>query len=103
MGVDFRGEAAGGWAHFVRLQHPKGVDPPLGPTSPRWLLNGAERYRRSAPNDGVTSATISCVTLATISSLFRTFSRRNFYVFVSWIGECVIQRVFYSFVHSVYV
>merc|ERR1711933_432090 len=33
--LDLRREAAGGWPHLVGLQHPEGVDSPLG-AAPAW-------------------------------------------------------------------
>ncbi|KAH8632123.1 hypothetical protein IG631_13806 [Alternaria alternata] len=33
---DLRRKATRGWPHSVRLQHPEGVNPPLGPPSPWW-------------------------------------------------------------------
>merc|ERR1711913_90337 len=39
---DFCWQAAGGWTYLVRLQHSKGINPPLGAETPRWWQEAQE-------------------------------------------------------------
>ena len=45
---DLRGQAAGGWSHSERLQHPEGVHTPFGASSAWWRQEAQEEELHDA-------------------------------------------------------
>ena len=45
---DFCWKAIGRWSYFIRLQYPKGINPPFGSSSSWWIINYFSSYYYTA-------------------------------------------------------